>query len=67
MDRTSIITAAIKQVRSHLRATPKAARGAHWQLADRRIKDAALLLGKNDEVAEQRASEALFHVNFVTF
>lgn len=66
-EQQQLIAAAVAQVRASLRATPRHARRGHWQIADRRIKTAALLIERNPAVAEQAASEAMFHAAFVTF
>ncbi|HEX8551054.1 MAG TPA: hypothetical protein VF681_05805 [Abditibacteriaceae bacterium] len=60
MTTVALFDQAVKQVAQTLRATPKHARLAHWQIASRRLRDARMMKDRNFERATQLVSEAMF-------
>lgn len=57
------VLATIKTLRARARAVPASARGAHWQIAKRRIADAVLFAERNTAHAVQCCWEARSHLN----
>lgn len=51
-------------VRKTLRAIPAAKRGAHHQIASRRLRDAVMFETRNPQHAQKLLAEAQFHATF---
>lgn len=61
----STIATEARQLRKSLRAAPNKGSLAHRQIAERRISDAILLAGRNDDAAAQKLADARFHAQHV--
>jgi hypothetical protein len=57
------IIATVKGLRARARKVPADRRGAHFQIAKRRISDATMFAESNTEHAEKCCWEARFHLN----
>lgn len=60
---TTDVLATVKELRARARKTPQAARNGHYQMATRRMNDAALFASKNIDYAIQCCWEARHHLN----
>jgi hypothetical protein len=57
------VLATVSTLRKRARNVPQAHRGAHWQIAKRRIADAAMFATSNTAHAVQCCWEARHHLN----
>ena len=65
--RNTEVLAAVTELRAQLRKVPKIERTAHWQIADRKVKNAKLLASRSLWCAQAGVyiSEARYCLQFV--